>query len=395
MTNVHRSPSFLGVKLKRWSGASKDIVIEDCEPEVLDIVVNYMYGIEIPNLVCSIKEVPLNSRSFSQDCLRLCQVLDIAERFLMPDLKAHVENLAVKILNKSNVKELCAKADMFSCNQLLEACVQLMVKEGISLDKEEVKKMPDATEAYLGASKVELDKKKGLEKILKKQEKEITVLLKSLKVETGKRKMLEMKVAELEAKVMKSERTRKCGCDTVFNSENITQKVVWVEEHDKWSFIVDLFDAAGLGTKDLEREASKTLVFVETKHGADSLDNFLYREGFPVNSIHEDRTQREREEALRRFKGGQSPILVATAVAARSLDIPNIKHVINFDMPSDVEEYKFRIGQTGRMGNLGLATSFFNESNRSLVKDLAALLVEANQELPSWLRVMSWDSRNM
>ena len=124
---------------------------------------------------------------------------------------------------------------------------------------------------------------------------------------------------------------------------------------------------------------------METKHGADSLDNFLYREGFPVNSIHEDRTQREREEALRRFKGGQSLILVATAVAARSLDIPNIKHVINFDMPSDVEEYKCRIGQTGRMGNPGLATSFFNESNRSLVKDLAALLVEANKELPSWL----------
>ena len=122
------------------------------------------------------------------------------------------------------------------------------------------------------------------------------------------------------------------------------------------------------------------------------MDNFLYREGFPVNSIHEDRTQREREEALRRFKGGQSLILVATAVAARSLDIPNIKHVINFDMPSDVEEYKCRIGQTGRMGNPGLATSFFNENNRSLAKDLAALIVETNQELPSWLKTMSLNS---
>jgi len=365
--------------LKRWCDDKGEIVLENCDPEVLDIVVNYMYVIEIPDL----------------DCVKLCKVLDLSEMFLMADLKAHVEDLAVNILKKSNAKVLCEKADMFSCSQLLEAFVQLMVKEGISLDKEEVKKMPDATEAYLGASKVELDKKKGLEKILKKQEKEITVLLKSLKVETGKRKVLEMKVAELEANVMKSERTRKCGCDTVFNSENITQKVVWVEEHDKRSFIVDLFDAAGLDTKTLEREASKTLVFVETKHGADSLDNFLYREGFPVNSIHEDRTQREREEALRRFKGGQSLILVATAVASRGLDIPNIKHVINFDMPSDVGEYKFRIGQTGRMGNLGLATSFFNESNRSLVKDMAALLVEANQELPSWLEAMSLDSRNM
>ena len=91
----------------------------------------------------------------------------------------------------------------------------------------------EETPYYDNPSKVELDMKKGMEKILKKQEKEMTVLLKSLKVETGKRKVLEMKVAELEAKVMKSERTRKCGCDTVFNSENITQKVVWVEEHDK------------------------------------------------------------------------------------------------------------------------------------------------------------------
>ena len=84
------------------------------------------------------------------------------------------------------------------------------------------------------------------------------------------------------------------------------------------------------------------MVFVETKKGADQLDDFLYREGFPVTSIHGDRSQREREEALRRFKTGQTPIIVATAVAARGLDIPNVKHVINFDLPGDVEEYVHR-----------------------------------------------------
>lgn len=66
---------------------------------------------------------------------------------------------------------------------------------------------------------------------------------------------------------------------------------------------------------DTESEASLTLVFVETKKGADQLDEFLYREGFPVTSIHGDRTQREREEALKRFRCGRSPILVATAVS--------------------------------------------------------------------------------
>lgn len=71
---------------------------------------------------------------------------------------------------------------------------------------------------------------------------------------------------------------------------------------DKRSFLLDLMDASGLGAKDLDGEASRTLVFVETKKGADQLDEFLYREGFPVTSIHGDRTQREREEALRRFE---------------------------------------------------------------------------------------------
>merc|ERR1719192_3256147 len=163
-------------------------------------------------------------------------------------------------------------------------------------------------------------------------------------------------------------------------------------------------DAAGLGAKDLDGEdsrngsgddpASRTLVFVETKRGADSLDEFLHREGFPVTSIHGDRTQREREEALRRFKCGQTPIIVATAVAARGLDIPNVKHVINFDMPGDVEEYVHRIGRTGRMGNLGLATSFFNEKNRNLTKDLVELIVESNQELPGWLEALAMESRS-
>ena len=94
-------------------------------------------------------------------------------------------------------------------------------------------------------------------------------------------------------------------------------------------------------------------MFVETKRGADALEDFLYKDGYPVTSIHGDRSQREREDALKRFRSGRTPILVATAVAARGLDIPHVKHVINFDLPSDVEEYVHRIGRTGRMGNLG------------------------------------------
>ena len=88
------------------------------------------------------------------------KVLDISEMFLMADLKAEVENLAIKMLSRANVKELCGNADKFSCPNLLEACVQFMVKEGISLDKEEAAQMPDATVACLEAFKAELDKRK-------------------------------------------------------------------------------------------------------------------------------------------------------------------------------------------------------------------------------------------
>lgn len=163
-----------------------------------------------------------------------------------------------------------------------------------------------------------------------------------------------------------------------------------MEEHDKRSFLLDLLNVTDLTQPSSE---SLTLVFVETKKGADSLEEFLHNEGYPVTSIHGDRTQKEREEALRQFRGGVSPILVATAVAARGLDIPHVKHVINFDLPSDIEEYVHRIGRTGRMGNLGLATSFFNDRNRNLSTGLMDLLIEAKQEVPSWMESVAADGR--
>ncbi|XP_077199011.1 ATP-dependent RNA helicase DDX3X isoform X5 [Paroedura picta] len=184
-------------------------------------------------------------------------------------------------------------------------------------------------------------------------------------------------------------------------SENITQKVVWVEELDKRSFLLDLLNATGkdcLGefqhNSNGSGKDSLTLVFVETKKGADSLEDFLYHEGYACTSIHGDRSQRDREEALHQFRSGRSPILVATAVAARGLDISNVKHVINFDLPSDIEEYVHRIGRTGRVGNLGLATSFFNERNANITKDLLDLLVEAKQEVPSWLENLAYEQHH-
>nr|CAX73096.1 ATP-dependent RNA helicase DDX3Y [Schistosoma japonicum] len=168
-------------------------------------------------------------------------------------------------------------------------------------------------------------------------------------------------------------------------SENITQTILWVEENAKRDALIDLLANSEAGTL--------TLVFVETKRGADALENYLYSQKFQVASIHGDRTQEDRELALSCFRSGRTPVLVATAVAARGLDIPNVKHVINYDLPSDIEEYVHRIGRTGRVGNLGLATSFFNDKNRNLARGLVELLEEANQAVPPWLKALTGDGR--
>ena len=122
---------------------------------------------------------------------------------------------------------------------------------------------------------------------------------------------------------------------------------------------------------------------------ADMLSDFLMANRFAATSIHGDRTQREREMALATFRQGKTPVLVATAVAARGLDIPNVTHVINYDLPSDIDDYVHRIGRTGRAGNTGISTAFFNRGNRNIVRELVELLREANQEIPSWLETVA------
>ncbi|PWN22902.1 DEAD-domain-containing protein [Microstroma glucosiphilum] len=167
-------------------------------------------------------------------------------------------------------------------------------------------------------------------------------------------------------------------------SENITQKVEYVEDSDKQSVLLDVIASMPQG--------GLTLIFVETKRMADMLSDFLLRSNIGATSIHGDRTQRERERALELFRGGRTPIMVATAVAARGLDIPNVTHVINYDLPSDIDDYVHRIGRTGRAGNTGHATAFFNRGNRNIVRELVDLLKEANQEIPTWLEAVARES---
>lgn len=142
----------------------------------------------------------------------------------------------------------------------------------------------------------------------------------------------------------------------------------------------------GLSSLQLKAVPGLTLVFVETKRSADMLEYKLCDIGLPATSIHGDRDQRERESALASFRAGRTPVLVATDVAARGLDIPNVVHVINYDFPGDIDDYVHRIGRTGRAGHNGLATSFLNEkSNKKAVQDLIEIFVENQLERPPWL----------
>ncbi len=105
-------------------------------------------------------------------------------------------------------------------------------------------------------------------------------------------------------------------------------------------------------------ELSKVLIFGRTKHGVERLSRTLNERGFKADSIHGDKNQSARQRALGKFKDDQIQILVATDVAARGLDIPDVTHVINYDVPATYEDYVHRIGRTGRANKKGKALTF-------------------------------------
>jgi ATP-dependent RNA helicase DDX3X len=162
-------------------------------------------------------------------------------------------------------------------------------------------------------------------------------------------------------------------------TENITQEVRWLEDADKRDALYQIIQA---------NEGRLTLVFVEKKRDADYLERILRSYRVYCTSIHGDRVQREREEALNLFKNGHCTVLVATDVASRGLDIPNVSVVVQYDLPSNIDDYVHRIGRTGRAGKTGQAIAFFNEKNRNIVDDLVPLLKETSQEVPQWLDAM-------
>ncbi|CDW80654.1 UNKNOWN [Stylonychia lemnae] len=153
--------------------------------------------------------------------------------------------------------------------------------------------------------------------------------------------------------------------------------------------IIDIVDEFKAYLKKVN-DGSKILVFCETKKGVDELTKQMRYDGLHgVKGIHGDKTQYERDYVIKEFKTGRTYILVATDVASRGLDVKDIKYVINYDMPKQIEDYVHRIGRTARAGTTGIAYGLFTRNNVMISKELIKLLKEAQQEIPDSLYEMA------
>jgi ATP-dependent RNA helicase RhlE len=148
-------------------------------------------------------------------------------------------------------------------------------------------------------------------------------------------------------------------------ADTVEQSVYFVDKRNKPALLKHVIEQYSM---------TRTLVFTRTKHGADKVAKHLSKSGIRAEAIHGDKTQSARQRALVNFKSQKPPVLVATDVAARGLDIDEISHVINYDMPNVPETYVHRIGRTGRAGASGIAVSFCDHDERQHLRDIEKLL---------------------
>ncbi|XP_014093034.1 ATP-dependent RNA helicase abstrakt [Bactrocera oleae] len=168
-------------------------------------------------------------------------------------------------------------------------------------------------------------------------------------------------------------------------SMNVTQEVEYVKQEAK---VVHLLDC-------LQKTAPPVLIFAEKKQDVDCIHEYLLLKGVEAVAIHGGKDQEERSRAVEAYREGKKDVLVATDVASKGLDFPNVQHVINYDMPDDVENYVHRIGRTGRSNTKGLATTFINKTaEQSVLLDLKHLLIEAKQKVPEFLNELCPEAEN-
>jgi ATP-dependent RNA helicase RhlE len=148
-------------------------------------------------------------------------------------------------------------------------------------------------------------------------------------------------------------------------ADKIEQRVIHIEQKDKRALLSHL----------LKDEAFKrVIVFTRTKHIANRVSEHLEKNGFKSDAIHGNKSQNARQRALDSFKAGSIRVLVATDIAARGVDVDDITHVINFELPNEPESYVHRIGRTARAGSDGIAISFCDQSERIYLRDIERLV---------------------
>ncbi|XP_071565797.1 uncharacterized protein [Temnothorax nylanderi] len=178
------------------------------------------------------------------------------------------------------------------------------------------------------------------------------------------------------------------GSLTLAANHNIRQIIEICQEHEKETKLSQLLREIA------SERCNKMIIFVETKKKVDDITKAIKREGWSAISIHGDKSQPERDYVLSEFRNGKTMILVATDVAARGLDVEDVKYVINFDYPNSSEDYIHRIGRTGRCQSAGTAYAYFTPNNARQAKELIAVLEEAGQAINPQLADMANSMRN-
>lgn len=153
-------------------------------------------------------------------------------------------------------------------------------------------------------------------------------------------------------------------------ADTIDQSLFFVEKNDKKKLLIHILN---------DKSIKSALIFSRTKHGADKITKDLVKAGIKTEAIHGNKSQNARQKALSNFKSGQIKALIATDIAARGIDIDELSHVINFELPNIPETYVHRIGRTGRAGSSGIAYSFCDEEEMEYLKDIQKLI---GREIP-------------
>ncbi|CAB4065659.1 DDX41 [Lepeophtheirus salmonis] len=162
-------------------------------------------------------------------------------------------------------------------------------------------------------------------------------------------------------------------------SMNIIQEVEYVKSEAKVVHIIEM----------LKKTPPPVLIFAERKQDVDAIHEYLLLKGVSAVSVHGGKDQDDRSKAVTDFRNLRKDVLVATDVASKGLDFPCIQHVINYDMPDDIENYVHRIGRTGRGNFKGYATTMINKLvDENVLLDLKHLLIEAKQKVPPFLATL-------